>query len=148
MGGARYRAPNGVLIIIDIKCNQNEPKDLQEIPILWIKSGVQDEAGAAFDPHFVQHCRFYCQQCELQCNSAVWYSTSVYVHVQFWSYSTVQSEDSAQCTEWSAKALFLWDEPSSALKGLPTPKRCRWWSRWLRWPWRWFLFFRVVAKYN
>ena len=54
-----------------------------------------------------------------------------------------------QCTlysaQWSGKALFFWDEPvfpwdepSSALKGLPTPKRCRWWSRWMRWPWRWF----------
>ena len=52
------------------------------------------------------------------------------------SFGSFEVQNSA---EWSAKALFLWDEPSSALKGLPTPKRCRWWSRrWLRWPWRWF----------
>ena len=48
------------------------------------------------------------------------------------------------CAQWSAKALFPldeplfpWDQPSRALKGLPTPKRCRWWSR-SRWPWQRF----------
>lgn len=74
------------------------------------------------------------QQCSLvQHISVCTCAVLIVQHSAEWRFST------AQCTEWSAKALFLWDEPSSALKGLPTPKRCRWWSRrWLRWPWRWF----------
>ena len=89
----------------------------QKDPIVWISipSCVQDEGGTAFDPRFVQHCFFYCQQC-----------------VQ-WYCSEVHRAQCMQCTvhsgQWSDKALFLWDEPvflwdepSSALKGLPTPK--------------------------
>ena len=57
----------------------------------------------------------------------------------------MRSSVSAVCSaQWSAKALFPldeplfpWDQPSRALKGLPTPKRCRWWSR-SRWPWQRF----------
>ena len=121
--------------------NQN---DLQEIWILWISipSVVQDEGGTAFDPHFVQHCSFYCQQCELQCNSAVLYSTSVYtVHCSFDSALIVNT---AECRvirqsivplRWASVPL-RWAQ--QRVKRSSHPQRCRWWSWQTRWKWQWF----------